>query len=557
MISRTTKNFIQWTLLTATVSVALFITPSFSYEPVDLPKMFLLLTFGISLLGHAPKLKHFYLNRKYSLINIALLFFNIQLILVVFFSKSPFNQQFYGTFGRNTGFLTYVTLASIAISTIAVSEIKFLSRLNIALFTTGIITTLYGYLQLTKHDPIKWNNPYNPIIGFLGNPDFSSAFLGMSSIVGIAYVLKRETKPLTRISILIYEIFTFFLILKTHAQQGVLVFGIGTTFIIYNFLWKNPRTSKIWSKLFGFVSIAIGGIAILGILKIGPLASHLYKLSVRQRGFYWHAAIRMMNSHPIFGVGLDSYGDNYLTYRSANAAFHTQLTQSNAAHNVFLDFGASGGYPLFLIYLAITFYTFWCGINVIRRSESFNAIFVAIFAAWLGYTAQSIVSINQIGLAVWGWALIGAIIGFYKSESISQVETESKNLRNLKRKNVGNFNWASIGLATSIGFAVGVLPFAADHNFREASLSRNANQIISEVNSYPEDETRKINTAQLLAGSNLKSQAIFILKNVVSENPKNYNAWNLLYVITDHSSPDYGAAYRKIKELNPYYQPTK
>ena len=130
----------------------------------------------------------------------------------------------------------------------------------------------------------------------------------------------------------------------------------------------------------------------------------------------------MIKSHPFFGVGLDSYGDLYFATRSKNAAFNTPQTGSNAAHNVFLYLGAFGVLPLFLINLALVSLTIWSIIKVIHRKEEFNWAYAALVGAWVGYVAQSIISINQIGLAVWGWILMGIIVGYercYKKTPIS------------------------------------------------------------------------------------------------------------------------------------------
>ena len=51
-------------------------------------------------------------------------------------------------------------------------------------------------------------------------------------------------------------------------------------------------------------------------------------------------------------------------------------------------------------------------IRVIRRSSNFDPYFSGLFAVWVAYQAQSIISLNQLGLAVWGWIISGLIIGF-------------------------------------------------------------------------------------------------------------------------------------------------
>jgi hypothetical protein len=44
------------------------------------------------------------------------------------------------------------------------------------------------------------------------------------------------------------------------------------------------------------------------------------------------------------------------------------------------------------------------------------------FTAWTCYQVQSLISINQVGLALWGWILTGALIAYEEQPETSQVE---------------------------------------------------------------------------------------------------------------------------------------
>jgi hypothetical protein len=289
-------------------------------------------------------------------------------------------------------------------------------------------------------------------------------------------------------------------------------------------------------------------------LNIGPLGSHLYKISVRQRGFYWHAAKNMLINHPLFGVGLDSYGDWYFKYRSLNAAFHTPLTQSNAAHNVYLEFGSNGGFPLFILYLLIVLLTAVSAWKLIRRQSTYNWAYAGLIGAWISYQAQALISINQLGLAIWGWVFSGVIVGseFVTRTNASQTESQALgSRRNLKSKNGDNSSLLIAGVGLVVGSILVAPVFLNDANYRKAAQTGNANLIITAALKSPEYTGRSIQTAQLLMNNKLFPQGIELVKHVLSINPRDFNAWTLLASATQPGTPDNKLANQKLKELNP------
>jgi O-antigen ligase len=536
----------------AAVGVGLFISPNYSAEPIDQSKLFVLVLVASLLTGFLLNSPRIFILKKFVIPNVILGLLALDLFLVMLFSGAELHQQFFGANGRNTGFLAYASLILIFVGIMHISDEKNIKKFSIALLVTGVISMFYGYLQFWKHDPIKWNNPYNAIIAFLGNPDFSSSFLGMSAIVGVAIFFGKNTKNRTRFFILGYVVLNFFLVKATHAQQGVIVLGICSALILLIFLAKNSNIKKQITYGYSVFASLLGIVVILGIFKIGPLASNLYKVSVRQRGFYWHAALKMMAHNPLVGVGLDSYGDNYFKYRSANAAFYTMQTQSNAAHNVFLDFASSGGIPCAILYLALTGFIFWQGVRTLRKLDSFNVYFVAIFSAWIGYQAQSIVSINNLGLAIWGWTLGALIVGY----SINQEKKEepvkrSGSGRRVNSKTISKVNYLAPAISLFAGLILIYPNFAADHDFRVATQSRNASIVVAATSKYPEDLNRTLNAAQLLAASKLNDQALALARHVAEKNPKNYNAWNIIAQLTPAQSSLHLQAVTRMRLLNP------
>ena len=541
------RNQLGWISIFGAVATTLIITPTFSSEPINIPKLMIMGLFAFLILGVV-------LNRVKSLFSKADLaflgisgFFFVDLILVLFFSGSSFNEQFFGTYGRNTGFLSYVCLLIFMMCGYLISSDILNIRILSSLVIVGIISSAYGLIQFFNHDPIKWNNPYNRIIGFVGNPDFASSLMGICTIASFALMLKHKFNWGFKSLLLLLNFVTIYLIIKSRAQQGMIVLGLGFVVTLWVFVFWKSKAPRLFFWLFSLFVVTLGSFVVLGSLNTGPL-SFLYKVSVRQRGFYWSAAMKMLVNNPVFGIGLDSYGDNYLKYRSSKAAFYSLQTQSNAAHNVVLDFASNGGFPLLLSYLSILLYALFVSLRYIRNMSKFDINFSVIFAAWVGYQAQSIISINQLGLAIWGWLLTGVLIGYGKVNS-PKVEKVSSRKRSVK-SNKGNLAVPLICL--SLGILLFIPPFLADRNYRNASASRNAQELIKTAKSYPEDYGRTIQVASLLANSKLNDLAIQLSEYVISKNPKNYNANLLLLQLTSPDSSKHKKALSQIKVLNPF-----
>jgi hypothetical protein len=287
------------------------------------------------------------------------------------------------------------------------------------------------------------------------------------------------------------------------------------------------------------------------------LGSLLYKASVRQRGFYWNAAKEMILSHPLFGVGLDSYGDWYFTKRSANAAFLTPTTQSNSAHNIFLDIGASGGIPLFSINVALFVITFIAILKLVKRHKTFEWQLAGLVGMWVAYQSQALISINQLGLGVWGWIFMGLIIGYEYSTRAGNSENpqpgKAKTNFAAKGRSTQKFSSSIVGgsLGLVVGLAVAIPIFQADANFRTASSGSDANTVIAASAKQPEDLTRTLQLAEALYGNELKTQGNDLLNHILAENPRSYNAWLLRFNTSDKESAAWNEAKKQLELLNP------
>jgi hypothetical protein len=471
-------------------------------------------------------------------------------------SKSPIQQNIYGTYGRNTGFLTYVFLLLILISATSLREKQSFKLIIYGLIFAGVVNVIYCLNVLTFGDFIPWNNPYGNILGTFGNPNFIGAFLGFFTAALIAFALTKGVSLKIRILTCITALVSTFEIIKSHAIQGRVVLAAGLAIVGF-FLIRSKFKSNLITYLYS-VGVAIAGfIALLGALQIGPLTKYIYKTSVSLRGEYWKAGLTTAKHHLFTGVGFDTYGDWYRRSRDAQALILPgPETISNAAHNVPIDVFAFGGLPLLVPYLAFIALVLIAIVRHTLKNRQYDGLFVALTTAWFGYQLQSVISINQIGLAIWGWLLGGTIIAYttaFKSETLNDKKT---NISTKSRKQKEQIFSAQLigGLGMVVGLIISSPPISADAKFQSAMKSANIVNIETSLKSSyltPTDTVRILNAVQIFEQNKFYDLSYKYVKIAVAFNPENYDSWRSLYLVKNSTVQDKTEAKKHMILLDP------
>jgi O-antigen ligase len=553
MNSQRFESTLSKLLLIGPAGVSLFLVLNIVSDPVNAPKMAALGSLGFACVGLVltSSLKRTWSESK--TLVIALFLFVLTMLNAVVNSKSPFSQNLYGVYGRNTGFVTYLSLAFVLLGALQVRKNRSFELLIYGFFTVGAINVLYCGWALIFGDFIPWNNPYKSILGLFGNPDFVSAFLGMFISGLVAYLAVKQVNLWLRFSALAISVIAFAEIVKSHAIQGIAVSALGIGIVLLFWIRSKTTSNAPW-LIYLFSTTVVGVFGILGTLQIGPL-SFIYKKSVSLRGSYWRAGINMGNSHPLTGVGMDSYGDSYKSARPPVALIDTPGPKviSNAAHNVFVDIFSYGGWPLFLSYIAIFVVTFISVTRVIKRNRSFDPVFVTLTVIWATYLLQSIISINQIGLAVWGWVTSGALIAF---EIMTRKDAK---LSELGRKEVrGREEFITpnlvVGISCLVGLFVALPPLSGDLKWKAALDSRNITNVEAAMTpSYlnPASSFKYGSVVSLLSENGFNDAAYKYAKIAVEFNPDFSDSWRQLYTLPQSTPAEKEIALKNIKRLDP------
>jgi tetratricopeptide (TPR) repeat protein len=393
-------------------------------------------------------------------------------------------------------------------------------------------------MQSTGRDFVKWNNPYNKIIGTSGNPNFAAAVMAVIGVVLFSLVFIKDFIIYYRVLAAMITVSLFSLIYQSDARQGLLSFILGTGLFLVIFLFGKYRKLGL-AAAGGGVLIFI--FAALGMLQIGPLESFLYKQSVSVRGYYWRAGFEMLKHHPLFGVGLDRYGANFKQYREVEypLTYGFDITSSNA-HNTFIQLFATGGIFLGLSYLLLNAYILKRAIFGLRNLTGNNRLLLAgIFSAWVAFQAQSLVSIDNIGISVWGWVLGGSIIGL----SISSNNNFSEDRKQfIGRQN--NINLERVFISSGATFVTVVLVtllYRGEVNSYNARVIFNS-QDQTALSEFKKLQIKVINTPlmdpsySLISATNLIQngfidEGLAEMKKIYDKDPKKLDSINGLAMI--------------------------
>ena len=543
------SGFVAILVVTGTVTDPVNVTKLFALGGVAVAAVAVLLAFGLQDLWASSKVMVIFVG-----------LFLVASVNAIINSEAPLTQNLYGAYGRNTAFIAYLLLISVILSVAVLRRENSFNYLIWGLFGAGFVNVIYCSWVIAFGDFVPWSNPYGNLLGTFGNPNFIGAFLGLFAASMVAYSFKQGTSIAVRIGTLITFLVTVYAIIDSNAIQGrvVVVAGLG---IVGFYLVRSKFEAIIAQVVYVLFVSAAGTFALLGALQIGPLTQYIYKTSVSLRGQYWQAGWNMGSDHPLTGVGFDTYGDWYRRARDTQAlVMPGPNTTTNAAHNVPFDVFAFGGWPLFASYLAILSLSVIAIIKVTRRNRKYDAIFVTLTTAWTCYQLQSIISINQIGLAVWGWLFGGALIA-YEVATRPRVDelqnVESKGKRAPAKKKQGDTVVTSTllaGVGAVIGLLIAVPPYSADAKWRSALGSQDLNKIeaalipgyLNPANSY-----KYANAVQLLESSKLFDISLKYAQIGVQFNPDNFDAWRVLYLISKSSPEEKALALENMKRLDP------
>lgn len=548
---KTTEKYLGIYVLVTAVVVTLAVIPKGSIDPISLPKLLLLVILGFIAAGLTITRLSYWMNGSKKQLPLLFVLFVTQLAIVFLLDSRDFATKFYGIHGRNTGFVAYLSLSFILIASATAASINLIKKYVIVLLSVGAIISIYGIFQLNGQDFYSYTNIYgSKVFGTFGNPNFQSAFMGIVGTVSVAMLLFSKWTFISKGALLTLIAFLTFNIFKS-SDQGFLTLAVGIwATLVSQVIIKRFRL--LGSVLIGFGTIA-GLLIFLGIFNKGPFAEVIFKSSLQARGYYWRAAINMLIEKPLTGVGFDGFGDYYRRSRSEAAALWGAETTADSAHNVLLDIASSGGVFLALFYLGFMLLALKSIYKVILIQKISDPFFISIIGAWFAYQAQSFISINQLGLGIWGWSLTGLIIGYGFKMDISDSNSLKKTSNSKKIQGpLPPLAIVTTFITVIAGLVITIPPYLASKNFYDSLVTGDPSKIQNSVYQKPYDRFFYIYVARVMLSNSYNSEAIKILSDASILYPDSTEIWQIWSTIPTASQDQINRAKSELRRLDPF-----
>ena len=198
-------------------------------------------------------------------------------------------------------------------------------------------------------------------------------------------------------------------------------------------------------------------------------------------------------------------------------------------------------------------------IKNLRRTREYDPVFVALSVAWIGYQLQSIISINQIGLAVWGWVLTGALIAYNQIQKrvIGEIDPNSASKRKINPRAASSVFSSPLiaGVGGVLGLILAAPPIAADMAWVKANQSRSLQEVeraLVPTYLHPSTSERFANAVELMHGSKLYDLSHKYALLGVKFNPENFGAWYALYSVAESTKEEKALALQNMRRLDPF-----
>lgn len=349
-----------------------------------------------------------------------------------------------------------------------------------ALVIAGAAAALYGFLQylglvLGPFGKVPGNDS---IISTFGNRNYLGGFLAYLFVPTLGLALVARNKAFNYLAALTLGLF-FVILLPINSigswlglVAGLLFFVGGMAFYRPVDIVKNKKFLLIFLILILFIaylfSSAPGALNSLpgysqgedaqGKVVASSFINSIYKMLIEEGGPRiqdWRIALKMVEDHPFFGVGLGNFKIKFLEYRreflktDPGRAFQDYIPRGARAHNEYLQLAAELGLIGSLLVLGALFFMTVYLLKVIQgaRAQKERIFFLALLSGVVSYLVHSGFSFPaHLPASSLGFV---TFIGLMGSNSFAE--------KNFEFKASGSSKYITVGILTIFLLATSIL----------------------------------------------------------------------------------------------------
>jgi O-antigen ligase len=385
---------------------SLFLSLPSLIDPIVFPRFLLVLIFSLLIVYLIPWLDLFSTMRTFG--SFKLVVFSLPLLFIILVGCNALLSKnlglaLFGTFGRNLGFLHYLSLTILFYLGVylSINDKHFVRRLAYLFYYSILPISILGIMQHFGFQLYQYNNSYNKVIATFGNPNYLSQYLALACTSFLYFYNRKKYRKLTYTLMVI----TISVLVLNESIQGP--FALIVTWLIVLLVRQT-------SKKIAVLALALSSlvpILVWILIQSGSdfFLENLRAASVNYRINYLLGALKMFSKNPLFGSGVDNFETAYVQVLTQGMVSLGTGLPDNAHGILFQVLGTQG-----LMSAAIVTSFFGASIVIalknITCSQSLDErFFISVLVIVFIFTSQ--ISIESQPTSAVGWVSLGVLHG--------------------------------------------------------------------------------------------------------------------------------------------------
>jgi len=167
---------------------------------------------------------------------------------------------------------------------------------------------------------------------------------------------------------------------------------------------------------------------------------------------------------------------------------------------------------------------------------------------------QSFISINNLGLAIWGWVIPGLLVGYGRADQVSKISGAVKGSKSNSAATSSKAypKLANMIIALTLFLGLSTIPtFVSSVYFYSSLKSGNPITIKNSALVFPDDLGRYVYVVTALQSNKFEVDAREILRIGVQKFPDSFDLWRLYSNLTIATQSEISKARLEMKRLDP------